>query len=315
MSFDSAILPNFIDIKKTKLVFEVDHDTPNLTDFLKKIVNNPQEIIWDLGGKDFYTTEDKSNILTLQMNKYDVSIEDNSNMCQSTTDSETMTIKQSIFTDLLRENPFLGFPLMCADICSHKDHLHLGLQYVRQPPDNLVLKLDKLRNEGTSDECCAIQYCLLVSVLLSYDQELSLDDIIEKSFSKIMQTIYPDKWQPYQTEKTRDMASYLMPEYITIESNSTLKFSHVSINLAVMISLGRKHPLTVLRGCKVRDIIYFIRPNNYQQLEDEIVLLADYLDDTFVMRLTDSIMSESVHAEEITKQLTIFTDMYKETSL
>ncbi|CAC5424593.1 unnamed protein product [Mytilus coruscus] len=257
MSFDSATIPSFIDIRKTKLVFEVDHDTPDLTDFLKKIVNNPQEIIWDLGEKDFYTTEDKKNILTLQINKYEVSIEDDSNMCQPTTDSETMTIRQSIFTALLTENPFLGFPLMCAEICSHKDHLHLGLQYFRQPPNNLVSKLDKLRNEGTSDKCCAIQYCLLVSMLLSYGQETSLDDIIEKSFSKIMQTIYPDKWQSYQTEKAKDMASYLIPEYIITEDNSTFKFSHGAIYLAVMISFGRKHPLSVLRECKVRDIIFY----------------------------------------------------------
>lgn len=315
-SFDSATIPSFINIKKTKLVFVVDYDTPDISDFFRNFVTDPDEVMYDLSGKEFYTTEDKKNILTLQMNKNNVSFEVDSNMCQSTADSDTKIMKTSLFNDLTRENPYLGFPLMCAAICSHKDHLRLGLQYFRQPPECLVSKLDKFRSDGNSDECRAIQYCLLVSMLPSYDQETSLDDIVEtSSSSKIMQNIYSDKWQPYEKENAQHMASYLIPKYLITEDNSTFKFSHGAIYLAVMISFGRKHPLTVLRDCKVRDIIYFVRPINYKPLHDEMYLRADYLDDTFVVSLTNSLMCESGYVEEITKQLISFTITYQESDL
>lgn len=301
-----------IDKNITKLIVVVENDPPNLTAFITNIMQmgDPNCITYDVGGKDFYTIADKENILALQMKKYNVFFEDVSNG-----DYEIKHMSKSLFNDILEENPFQGFPSMCASFCSHTDHLRLGMQYIRQPPADLVSNLDQLRVEGESVNCYAIHYCLLVSVLLNTDNELSLNSIFENSFEKMMQKIYPQRENNFTTEEVKCIASYLMPEYINTDCNSALQFSHHTMYQAVLISYGRKHPLTVLLECKVGDVLCFIRPNNYRPLHDEMILQADYSSEDFVKRLTNSVMMGISMQDDIMKQLVNFTEKYEETTL
>lgn len=296
--------------KGTKLIIVVETFPYNFVTFLKKISKGPADLV-DLDIPNFYNDTDRGKILKLQMKINNIYRKDELNHSQSKNVSETISIE--MFNNLLSEDTLLGFPSMCALFCSHVDHIKLGIKYVRQPPSTLVAKLDELRKQGESDDCSAIQYCLLVSVLLRYRDEMSLREMIKNFLTKNMREIYPKKERvQFDVPYVEAIAYSLMPYYLN-SSNSGLKFSDHLIYQAVLISHGKKHPFKVLGECNICDIILFLRPAKYRPLHDEMVLKVEY--SHFVTRVTRSVRLDDSIVDSIIKHIIDFTENYDETDL
>lgn len=201
---------------------------------------------------------------------------------------------------------------MCASL--YKNHINLGILYFRQPPVDVVSDLDELKIYGKQDDICAIKYSLLVSVLLSNDDELTVDNILQKSFGKAMTDIYPKKSKTVTMECVKAVLFKSMQYYLVIDRDSKLKFSHHSIYLAVLISYGKTHPKNVLNKCKISDIIFLLRPFKYRPMPDEMVLKANYSQKDFRKRVTDSLILKSSD-KSIIEQLKCFTETWNETDL
>lgn len=313
-SFENNIELYLNNIKRSKLIIIADDIPPNLHEFLKKIINEPAEIIFDLDRQEFYNPTDRKNILRLQMKKHNIYSEDDCEQLNSTDAAVPITIGNELFNDLLNEETLLGFPLMCDLLCSHKDHIQLGMKYFRQPPVPLVMKLDKLRKEGKSDRVSAIQYCLFVSVLLNADDETTFSNIIKNCLATTLQEIYPKKEISFDTKLVESIAFFLMPRYF-LRSKSVFQFSNHATYQAVLISYGKIQPLKILDQCNICDIILFLRPTTYQPLHDEMVLSVEYSNSDFVTRVTGSVMWNDSIADDIIKHIASFTETYNESDL
>ncbi|CAG2216774.1 unnamed protein product [Mytilus edulis] len=175
--------------KKTKFIIKAEYISSELESLLKPL--KPTDIMCDLDDDNFYDANDKKNILTFHRKRNNILSEDEWKQCQTKQTTTEVYMKKSLEADLCREKTLKGFPWMCASLC--KDHINLGIRYFRQPPADLVSELDDLKIKGEHDNSSAIKYCLLVSVLLSNDDELTVDNILKKSFGKAMTDIYPKK--------------------------------------------------------------------------------------------------------------------------
>lgn len=318
LAFDTSIKTYLHNIKGTKLIIVVDDVPPNLTTILTRWVNYQTQTIFDLDNHKFYNTIDKENILKLHMKMNNIYSEDEMTQLQSNGTSENVYISNLLFTGLLSEETLLGFPLMCATLCSHKDHIRQGIQYFMQPPVSLITKIDDLKRKGESDYLSAIQYCLLVSVLLCLNNNISLTEgDLQASIFMNMRHIYP-RWRiSFDFHKVQTIVFHLMPHYFE-SSKSELMFSHHKIYQAVLITYCNTHPKPNFGKCNMDDIILFLRPPNYQPLKDEMVLTVDYNQSDFVAQLTNSLMCGSLNADKhdnIIKQLKRFTEIYEDTRL
>lgn len=166
--------------KGTKLIIVVETFPYKLVTFLKEISKGPADVV-DLDIPEFYNKTDKENILKLQMKINNIFFEDELKHSKPMDASNPISIGTSLFNDILSRDTLLGFPSMCALLCSYSDHIKLGIKYVRQPTSPLVEMFDELRKQGESDDCSAIQYCLFASVLFHCSDEMSLREMIKTS--------------------------------------------------------------------------------------------------------------------------------------
>lgn len=311
-AFRNEIESCLINSKGIKLIIVVEALSDSFVTFLNEISKGPANVI-DLDIPEFYNNTDRKNILKFQMKINNIHLKDELNQSQSIDVSETISIE--LFNNLLSEDTLLGFPSTCALLCSHGDHIKLGIKYVRQPPSSLVEMLDELKKQGELDDCSAIQYCLFVSVLFRCSDEMSLREMIKNFSTKNMKEIYPKRERvQFEIAYVEDIASSLMPFYLN-SSNSGLQFSDHLIYQAVLVSHGKNHPLRLLDACNICDILVFLRPAKYQPLQDEMFLRVEYSNLQFVKRVTGSIMWDVSIADNILKHIIDFTDTYKETDL
>lgn len=297
--------------KKTKLMILVE-DFPSE---LSNLLQNKNYEIFDLDEENFYSAKDKENILKSQMKSHHILSEDEWLLCQTKHKFKNMYMKNSLASDLLKERTLRGFPWMCASLCSDQNHIDLGFRYFRQPPADFILSLDELKEKGEYDDCCAIQYCLLVSVLLINADELTVDNITQNSFKKTMLEIYPKKKKDFALQNVIAMLFQSRPVFFNIDSDSNIEFSHHSIYHAVLLSYGKTHTATVMDKCNVSDLIFYLRPYSYTPMHDEICLKANYSQKGFVERVIHSLMSDESSAKTIIDNLTIFTEWCEETDL
>lgn len=279
-AFDQSIRTYLKNIKATKLIIVSEDIPPNLTTFLKEFANQT-DVIFDLNNKDFYNNRDKKNVLKLHMKLNNIYSEDEMTQLQSVEDSEAVCVENSLFDDLLSEETLLGFPKMCALLCSHKDHIRQGITYFRQPPALLIKEIDDLREKGKSDEISAIKYCLFVSVLLCNNMSLIFD--LKSSITKSMIHLYPNRTVSCGVNVIQTIAFHLMPRYFK-SSKLELKFSNSRIYQAVLIKYCNTHPQPIFGKCNMGDILLFLRPPKYQPLKDEMVLTVQ-VKDTQLMQL------------------------------
>ncbi|VDH94840.1 Hypothetical predicted protein [Mytilus galloprovincialis] len=299
-------------MKETKLIILAEHISPEFRSLLQP--HNPLDIICDLDDDNFYDTKDKENILTFHRRKNNIPSEDEWEQCQTNQNSTEVYMKTSLEADLCKEKTLKGFPWMCATLC--KDHINLGIRYFRQPPADLVSDLDNLKIKGEHDNRSAIKYCLLVSVLLSNDDELTVDNILDKSFEKAMTDIYPKK-KHFTMENVKSTLLESMHCYLKIDRDSKIVFYNHSIYHAVLISYGKTDSKNVAKNvmnkCKISDIIFLLVPLNYDPKADEMVLKANYSREDFRKRVTDSLILNS--SDKIIEQLKLFTETWNETDL
>ncbi|XP_076082461.1 uncharacterized protein LOC143053546 [Mytilus galloprovincialis] len=315
LAFDKSIKTYLHDIKGTKLIIVVEDFPPNLTTILKKCGNYQTQTIFDLDNHEFYNTIDKENILKLHMKMNKIYSEDEMTRLQSKETPENVYISNSLFTDLLNEKTLLGFPLMCASLCSHKDHIQQGIRYFMQPPVQLITQIKDLRKKGESDDLSAIQYCLFVAVLLCLNNKMSLiDGDLQASITKSMTHIFPYRSLSFGLNLLQTIAFHSMPYYFE-SSKSELTFSHHTIYQAVLITYCNTHPHPMLEKCNLGDIIFFLRPLNYQPLKDEMVLTVDYRQSDFVTLVINSLMFESLNTDNIIKQIKRLIEYYNDTQL
>lgn len=204
-----------------------------------------------------------------------------------------------------------GFPWMCASLC--KGHINLGIRYFRQPPVDLVSDLDALMMNGEQEEIWAIQYSLLVTVLLHNDDELTVDNTYLKSFTKVVTEIYPKIKTDFTMETLKDNLPELMPTYLKNNNVSKIEFSNNFIYQAVLISFGKNHATTVMKKCNISDILFLLRPLTYHPKDDEMVFFGNYSHESFVKRVTDSLMGNASSIPSIIEQLILFTETFGET--
>lgn len=313
-AFENEVESCLNNSKGTQFIIVVETIPNRFNTFLKKIKIDPVDVV-DLDMTEFYNATDRRNILKVHMKMNNIHCEDDLKQSKSIDASIPISIGTSLFNDILSTDTLLGFPSMCALFCSHSDHIKLGIKYVRQPPATLVEMLDELRKQGESDDCSAIQYCLFVSVLFRYSDEMSLRGMIKNFLTKNMQEIYPKEERvQFDIAYVEAIASSLMPYYLN-SSNSGLQFSNHLIYQAVLISHAKTYPFKVLDECNICDIILFLRPAKYRPLHDEMVLRVEYSYLHFVNRVTRSIMFDDLIADSIIKHIIDFTENYDETDL
>lgn len=314
LAFDQFIQTYLKNIKATKLIIVVEDIPPNLITVVQQCYNN-QKVIFDLDDKDFYSIRDKKDIFQLHMKMKNIYFKDEIPQLKILEASEVVCVEKSLFTELLNEETLLGFPLMYASLCSHKDHIRQGMTYFRQPPAPLMTEIIDLRKNGESDDISALQYCLFVSVLLCLNNKMSLtDDDFQATTTMNMRHIYPGRSVSFDLHMVLNIIFYLMPHYFK-SSKSELEFSHPEICQAVLITYCNTHPEPIFGKCNMLDIIFFLRPPNYQPLHDEMVLTVDYRQSDFVSLVINSLMFGSSNADNIIKQIKRYTDYHKDTQL
>lgn len=314
-AFEHSIRIYLNNIKATKLIIVVEDTPPNLITVVKEFVNFQTETIFDLDDDKFYNSKDKKKILKLHMKMKNIHFNGKMPQWKILGASKAVCVKKSLLTELLNEETLLGFPFMCASFCSHKDHIRQGITYFRQPPVPLITEIDDLRKKGESDEISAIQYCLFVSVLLCQKNNMSLtDNDLHTSITKNMRHIYPGRRVSFDLHIMKTIILHLMPRYF--ESNdSELTFSHPIIHQAALITYCNTHSEPIFGKCSMRDIIFLLRPPNYQPLHDEMVLTVDYSQSDFVSLVINSLMFGSSKADNIIKQIRRYTEYHKDTQL
>ncbi|CAC5358532.1 TTN [Mytilus coruscus] len=267
-------LPEVSNISHTRIIFTCRHLQPLARQILHryKLYNDKALIELD----KILTVDDKRKILGVHM--------ETNNIAQSK-DTEILDMRKSksvvpdedVITEIIKTEPFWGFPLMASKFCSQTENLEKGEKYFTNPPKFLVDEIRDLYQSSLKNKEPDLMKGYLILVYLATDKKLCFDVSARSAarFRQVNKLIYggTKELKPYEMSSIIDAADKLVAKnkYIINCDDHTYRFIHPCVTMAIFLSSENLLNYFIQNG-DVENIIEFVRSYLYTVTDDELVL-------------------------------------------
>ncbi|CAC5424196.1 unnamed protein product [Mytilus coruscus] len=187
-----------IEAGNVKVIFTIRNtlkSEPNVASMLSRQQIFKRSILIDLNSDEMIMTkEQKEQILMkhCKANKIFVTNTTDSNKDTLILDpSVTMYIRRSEINRIVEteSNPIMGFPLSCYLFASDRKLTRLGANFFKHPSRFLLDEIQSLQVSGEKDKEKAVEYAILVYVMMN-DDFIKIDDLPTGKINKVLKTLY-----------------------------------------------------------------------------------------------------------------------------
>ncbi|XP_063427434.1 uncharacterized protein LOC134710945 [Mytilus trossulus] len=258
-------------ITRTKMIFTCRHLEPFTRKILQryKLYNNKALIELD----KILTVDDKRKILGVHMEVNNIVQSKDTEIFHK---SKSAILGEDVITDIIKIEPFWGFPLTASKFCSQRENLKKGEKYFTNPPKFLVDEICDLYQSVLKNKEPELFKEYFILVYLATDDRLCFDVSVTDMgrIRQVNQLINGGKTHiNYEMSAFKDVADKLVAKfkYIIKCDDHTYRFIHPSVLKAVFLS--SEHLLNhFIENGDVEDIIEFVRSFLYEATDDDIVL-------------------------------------------
>ncbi|CAG2189677.1 unnamed protein product [Mytilus edulis] len=104
----------------------------------------------------------------ISIDKIKVSIIDKPDVsCRLSADNKCLVINSWDVEDMIRSDPYQGFPECCRLFTRNKNITKLGVTYFRYPLKSLLKEVENMRIEGKTNDVMGLKYVILLNILLN----------------------------------------------------------------------------------------------------------------------------------------------------
>ncbi|VDI14801.1 Hypothetical predicted protein [Mytilus galloprovincialis] len=240
--------------------------------------------------------------------------------------SVTMYILRSEIRRIVKieSNPLMGFPLSCYLFASDRKLTRLGVIFFKHTSRFLCDEIHSLRVSGEKDTEKAIDYAILVYVMMN-DDLIKINDLPTEKINKVLKTLY--KREEISSEEVRNGLERLTQRYLKRDVVGVYSFQHRIIFEGVLLSykdIDDQSLITILdfdfiveMGCTEQylhyvgntdEVVFIFREKHYKSLVQRILSeFKTYKSDTLdflnrlcssrIMRYTDTTFLDELYSE------------------
>lgn len=175
---------------------------------------------------------------------------------QQVKENERYKLTDKEITEIIKTDPFYGFPLTCWQFFSNTEFFQLGYEFFNHPDKNLLKSIEKKRKSKTFSE--QLSYALLACVLVKgklTPEKNEPDEILRRVCHELEIDI--DKIKPLKIEDALEEIKELFLKQTSVEGEYT--FSHEAVLEAVLVSFGKVAPDLVIGYCDMRKLRELVR--------------------------------------------------------
>ncbi|VDH95944.1 Hypothetical predicted protein [Mytilus galloprovincialis] len=192
----------------------------------------------------------------ISIDKIKVSIIDKPDVsCRLSADNKCLVINSWDVEEMIRSDPYQGFPECCRLFTRNKNITKLGATYFRYPLKSLLKEVENMRIEGKANDVMGLKYVILLNILLNkarsegssrkeyyYRLMLSINenDIDVQAHQKLFNECY-DKNIGLKLHDIIYLCEELTCRYLTRKEN-TIYFQHLAFQDSVFISYCKIKP-------------------------------------------------------------------------
>ncbi|CAC5391352.1 unnamed protein product [Mytilus coruscus] len=200
-----------------------------------------------------------------------VSIIDESEVtCGFSADNKCIVFNSCAVEDMIRSDPYQGFPQCCRLFTQNKTLTKLGAAFFKCPSKILLQEIENMRMEGMDNDAKGLKYVILVYILSN--QAISAMSI--KNDDHAHQNLFYECYNKTFGVKLHEII-YLYEELVgryLIIKEQTICFQHLALQDSVLISYCKINPKAIIPLLSIDHLIDIVRAQNYMEQEEEIVI-------------------------------------------
>ncbi|CAC5366792.1 unnamed protein product [Mytilus coruscus] len=256
-------LPEVSDIGHRRIIITCRHLQPLVRKILQRYKLYNDKALIEL---DKILTVDKRKILGVHMEV--------NNIAQS----KSVVLGEDVVTEIIKTEPFLGFPLMASKFCSQTENLRKGEKYFTNPPKFLVDEIRDLYHSALRTKEPQLMKEYFILVYIATDERLCFDVSVSSAsrFFQVNMLIYGStkEVKSYEMSCIKDAADKLVAnnKYIINCDDHAYRFIHPYVAKAIFLSSEESLLHYFIENGDVEDIIEFVRSFLYTVTDDELVL-------------------------------------------
>ena len=141
--------------------------------------------------------------------------------------------------------PLLGFPESCYLFASNRKFTRQGVAFFKHPTQTLCDEISNIRTLGKHDDSKALEYAILVYIMLNGDCFGLLKIHCEK-IKQVIESIYDPSSIKLTTMKIKKCVRLLMGRYLKLKEDNMVCFQHRTIFESVLLSFKDDDPELVI---------------------------------------------------------------------
>ena len=182
--------------------------------------------------------------------------------------------------------PLLGFPESCYLFANNRKFRRQGVAFFKHPTQMLCDEISNIRTLGKNDKSKALEYAILVYIMLNGDCFDPLKINCEKA-KQIIELIYDPSSIKLTTIKIKCCVELLMGRYLKLKEDKTVCFQHRTIFESVLLTYKNDDPELVIPlldkdcllelGClenykpQIGEVTFKFYSESYKQLASQLV--------------------------------------------
>lgn len=288
-------LPEASDISHAKIIFTCRHLQPSTRNILQRYNLYNDKALLELDK--ILTVDEKKNILGVHMKVNNITQSKDTELFDILK-SKLFVLSEDVITEIIKTEPFWGFPLMASKFCSQIENLKKGEKYFTHPPKLLVDEIRDLYQSALKNKESELikEYLNLILVYLASNKGQCFDVSVCSAvwLCQLHLLIYGEtkEVKPFEVGSIKDAADRLVAnnKFIINCDDHAYKFIHPYVSKAIFLSSENLLNFFIQNG-DVEDLIEFVRSSLYTFTDDELVLRLKDKDTYYILceRLSFSI--------------------------
>ncbi|CAC5391346.1 unnamed protein product [Mytilus coruscus] len=252
--------------------------------FINYCMSNEIEIIY----KDMSSHHDPNKI---NIDKIKCSTIDKSRQqCEFSKDKRCITFNNDAVEDMMRSDPYHGFPQCCRLFTKNLKFTILGPAFFKYPSKSLLQEIENMRIHGIDNDVKGLKYVILVYILLNQDTAVDAALKYFLIFSGLKQYVSSINENNIDVQDHHKLFNECynktfglkLPDIIYLYDELTCKylirnekkifFQHQALQDSVLISFCKVNPKANIPLLSIDHMIDIVRTQNYMEQEEEIVI-------------------------------------------
>ncbi|XP_076109011.1 uncharacterized protein LOC143077005 [Mytilus galloprovincialis] len=186
-----------------------------------------------------------------------------------------LILKNDEVSNITRENPVKGFPLVVYQFVHNDKYFKLGSKFFDRPTDAMLEEMNAIRRKGEDHRKFMIQYAVMVYTAINENCIYPEDKTCVKEVLSIIDAIYGEKTEMKKChilDAVRDLkGSYL----VNIPNQRSYKLHHPKLKESVILSFAQIDEENIDKIIPLISWSFFlkmVKPESYTEKEGEVVL-------------------------------------------